>query len=335
LEHVLDWAVQSIGRSAKVLRTQRLNERGGTLLMHVKHKGRIVKAVLRFGDLDQLPELTSEYSALVLAEKHNLPAPRLLAADLEGACGAIAVLTTVLPGSSRIPRKATPDRLHALGAAAAALSRIALTPSPELPLRRRHMPWVDHSGERRYALRYHLAFESDKPSTLEKMLREMPGRHLNEAQEKLLETSTTPLLDMADKCLSEMSPPVGPTVLVHGDLWQGNTMWVGDAFVGLIDWEAAGAGHYGVDLGTLRWDAAILFGLPAAQEVLNGWEQASGQKAESVAYWDLVAGLNTPADMTSFAREIHEASRRDLDGRTIMARRDAFVRTALERLEHE
>jgi aminoglycoside phosphotransferase (APT) family kinase protein len=45
--------------------------------------------------------------------------------------------------------------------------------------------------------------------------------------------------------------------------------------VGLVDWDAAGVGHPGIDLGTLRLDAAILFGLPAADEVLEGWGQAA------------------------------------------------------------
>jgi len=65
-----------------------------------------------------------------------------------------------------------------------------------------------------------------------------------------------------------MPLPQGPSVFVHGDLWQGNTLWNIYSFVGMIDWDAAGPGHPGIDLGTLRCDAAIVFGLPAAAEIL-------------------------------------------------------------------
>jgi aminoglycoside phosphotransferase (APT) family kinase protein len=32
--------------------------------------------------------------------------------------------------------------------------------------------------------------------------------------------------------------PDGELVLVHGDLWQGNAIWSGDSFSGMIDWDA-------------------------------------------------------------------------------------------------
>ena len=43
-----------------------------------------------------------------------------------------------------------------------------------------------------------------------------------------------------------------PDALVHGDCWQGNSLWVGDELRGFIDWDAAGTGSPGIDLGTMR-----------------------------------------------------------------------------------
>jgi hypothetical protein len=63
---------------------------------------------------------------------------------------------------------------------------------------------------------------------------------------------------------------------------QGNTLWTGEACMGMVDWDAAGVGHPGIDLGSLRCDAAIMFGLPAAAEILDGWRQASGLAADTV-----------------------------------------------------
>jgi aminoglycoside phosphotransferase (APT) family kinase protein len=118
--------------------------------------------------------------------------------------------------------------------------------------------------------------------------------------------------------------------LVHGDLWQGNTLWTGEACVGMVDWDAAGVGHPGIDLGTLRLDAAIMFGLPAAALVLEGWRQAIGQEPDTMAYWDLVAALTTPTDMATWLPEAHDHGRLDLDAATLNRRRDAFLHAALD-----
>ena len=123
--------------------------------------------------------------------------------------------------------------------------------------------------------------------------------------------------------------PQAETVLIHGDLWQGNTLWSGERCVGMVDWDAAGVGHPGIDLGTLRLDTAIMFGLPAADEVLEGWQQATGHQAEAMAYWDLVAALTTPPDMVQWLPVAHDYGRVDLDAATLNTRRDAFLHSAL------
>src|SRR6266508_1423147 len=86
-------------------------------------------------------------------------------------------------------------------------------------------------------------------------------------------SGSSPLLDAAEQRLHVLPMPQRMSVFVHGDLWQGNTLWAGEACVGMVDWDAAGVGHPGIDLGSLRCDAAIMFGLPAAAEILDGWRQ--------------------------------------------------------------
>jgi aminoglycoside phosphotransferase (APT) family kinase protein len=54
---------------------------------------------------------------------------------------------------------------------------------------------------------------------------------------------------------------------VHGDLWQGNSMWNGDRLTALIDWDCAGIGPAGVDLGSLRCDAGLCFDVAAIGDV--------------------------------------------------------------------
>ena len=96
-----------------------------------------------------------------------------------------------------------------------------------------------------------------------------------------------------------------------------------------------GVGHPGIDLGSLRLDAAIMFGLPAAAEILDGWRQASGRAVDAVAYWDLVAALTTPTDMATWLPVAHDHGRADLDTLTLNGRRDAFLRAALDQLDRQ
>jgi hypothetical protein len=102
-------------------------------------------------DLD-CQQLITTVAALELAADHALPAPRLIAADLDAsAAGTVAVLMTVLPGSSKIPHVASAARLRALGAAAGALQRVALAPRPGLELRTRALYDVDFANWRKSA----------------------------------------------------------------------------------------------------------------------------------------------------------------------------------------
>ncbi|WNV83228.1 phosphotransferase [Umezawaea sp. Da 62-37] len=137
------------------------------------------------------------------------------------------------------------------------------------------------------------------------------------------------VLAEAEEALRGFDRKAGEWVFLHGDLWQGNTMWVGDSFVGMVDWDGAGVGPSGVDLGSLRCDAAMLHGPGAAELVLDGWQREAGGVASDVACWDVVAALGTPADMSAWLPVFHGQGRGDLDARTATGRRDGFLRAAL------
>ena len=79
-------------------------------------------------------------------------------------------------------------------------------------------------------------------------------------------------------------------------------------------------------------DAAIMFGLLAAAAVLVGWRRATGRATDAMAYWDLVAALTTPPDMTQWLSVAHDHGRVDLDAATLNNRRDTFLRSALDQL---
>lgn len=292
----LRWAARAVAPGARVTEVRGLREGAGPWL--IRFEGVVDAAVLRISELSDRQQLATEVAALVLAERHALAAPRLIAADLDGAeFGKVAVLATALPGTSRIGHLPSPARLRALGGAAAALHAVPANPTDELPLRRRPMD-VSDAG-----------FLASRQ-----------------------EFDAAPLLADAAERLARIPVPREPAVFVHGDLWQGNALWVGDTLTGLVDWDCAGVGAAGVDLGSLRCDAAVLAGQSAAEQILDGWQETAGRQAENVAYWDVVAALSTPADLAGWLPAIHDQGRTDLSATTATRRRDAFLRSALDRL---
>jgi hypothetical protein len=95
---------------------------------------------------------------------HDLPAPRLLAADLDG--DRPAVLVERVEGSSAIPPDRPPGRLRTLGRTAARLHAVALTPSPALPRRDRPIASVDFAALRRRQPRLLLAEAEERVAGL-------------------------------------------------------------------------------------------------------------------------------------------------------------------------
>jgi aminoglycoside phosphotransferase (APT) family kinase protein len=241
-----------------------LHDDQGPWRLSVDVRGRREHLVLR----SLTPRIDAEMiatgaAALEVAESHGLPAPRLLAKDVDGsATGAPATLETFVAGSTTWPRKVPVSRLRAAGAALAQVHAIPLAPRPELPLRTRPIATDDFARDRRQD-------------------------HME----------TSPLLRTADEWIQSMAQPQGTTVFVHGDVWPGNMTWIGDTSCTLIDWKTAGAGDPGVDIGELRKQIAITYDLDAIVGIVDGWDQATGKSATNVAYWDAVAALNTRTDL--------------------------------------
>jgi aminoglycoside phosphotransferase (APT) family kinase protein len=168
---------------------------------------------------------------LSVAAAHGVPVPRLLCVDVDH--DPPLLLTEAVEGSSAIPHERPAARLRTLGATAAALHEIPPPPEADLAYRDRPIVGVDFGALRS---------------------KEAPR----------------PLLAKAEDLLQEFSPG-GVEGFVHGDLWQGNTMCAEESLTAVVDWDCAGKGPASVDLGSLRCDAAICFGVHAAEDVLEGW----------------------------------------------------------------
>lgn len=334
-EPALRWAAEAIGASASVVSVTSLHTGASPWLLHIEHRGRISAVVLRISGEDRIPPalIATGAAALQVAEEHGLAAPRLIASDLDGhAAGAAMTLETALSGTSSLPAKVSPERLREAGAAIAKVHAVALEPQPDLPLRIRPIQVDDHALERRWATLYRTSAASEQSAVVDALC-ELTGWTMAHARQVLVGPGSSPLLQLADDRIRQLARPSGRTVFVHGDIWGGNMRWLGDTCIALIDWKTAGAGDPGVDLGELRMQMAIQYGLDAPAHVLDGWQRESGRHATHVPYWDVVAALNTPAEMDGWPGFDNRGRR--LGGSAIGKRRDAFLRAALDQLDSD
>lgn len=292
---IREWVLSRAGPGTSIVDVRGLHDGGSPWMLRLVRDSQDWSVVLRAGSAASPEPLRTEVTALRVAAECGIQAPRLIAADVDR--DPPLVLTEAVAGRSTIPRQRPVNRLRTLGAFAAALHRVQVPPDTGLPTRDRPVALVDFSALRR------------------------SHRH-----------PTSPLLGRAEELVAARSP-VSAHGLVHGDLWQGNTLWDGDRLVAVVDWECAGTGPAGVDLGWLRFDAALCFGLEAADEVLGGWQAAAGRVAEDLAYWDAVAALSTAPDMGWDAQAIGAQGRTDLSPTLLLDRRDDFLAVALAGLD--
>ena len=289
---VLDWAASVLDTEVTVLRGLR---HGGSPWL-LRAGGREV--VMRVARAELAAETATEVAAMTYVARvagSAVPVAELLGYDLAERTGYGLMLTGRVPGTSVIPSAPDPERLRALGAVAARISSIKLTPAAALPVRSRPIEAEDFAGMRR-------------------------------------EQGVPDLLVAAEAAVARIRPVDGRLGLVHGDLWHGNTLWQDGRLTAVLDWDCAGVGPAGIDLGSLRCDAAWCHGVEAAEHVLRGWEAEAGRPASDVPYWDAVASLASPPDMGWFPISMSAQGRPDLTSEVMLERRDAFLDAALRRL---
>ena len=288
---VLDWASAVLDTEVTVLRG--LRQGGSPWLLRAEER----EVVLRVARGEQAADTATEVAAMTQAAQAGgtLPVAELLGYDCAERTRFGLVLTARMPGTSVIPPEPHPEKLQALGAAAARISSIELTPAPALPLRSRPIEAEDFARMRR-------------------------------------EQGASDLVCAAEAAVAAARPGDGRVGLVHGDLWYGNTLWDNGRLTAVLDWDCAGVGPAGIDLGSLRCDAAWCHGVEAAGHILRGWEAEAGQPASDIPYWDAVAALASPPDMGWFPVSMALQGRPDLTREVMLERRDAFLDAALNRL---
>lgn len=338
-DQVLGWAASAIGAGALIVSVKSLHAGNPPWLLQIERDGRTRELVLRLVSDRIFPfQISTNAAALQVAEEHGLAAPRLIASDLDGrVTGAPATLETTLPGSSASPPRVSAERLGAAGAAIAKVHKVSLAPQRDLPSKVRSLQAPIRDDEvamlRRWATLYSASSDHEKPAVVD-ALSELTGLAADRAHRLIRSTHSTPLLQLAEDTVREHGTPQGETVFVHADLHPGNMMWDGDANVVLIDWKDAGVGDPGVDLGHLRMQMALWYGASAPGPVLEGWQRESGREATNVSYWDAVAAVHTPTDLEEWGTFGFDEKAQPLASGGRTARRDAFLRAALDQLTH-
>lgn len=269
LQHeTLDWITASIGSGARVLQIMSMPEAS-----HTNHRVRVVTpsgaegdlVLRRYTDLDRLrtdawyvPE--HEVDALTALEGAALPAPRLVAADVDAAsCDAPTLLLTFVPGNPPPDDPAELSaRVRALAEPLAAIHSIA--PGP---VRRPYATYFVSDGKA--ATDLHPPPWSADPSMWERAFAAL-----------------------------QTAPPDTPSAFIHRDYHHGNTLWQDEQLTGVIDWTTGCLGPPGIDLARERLNLVWDVGLEVADAFLLEAE-AIGVGGHH-PYWDLLDAADWPSD---------------------------------------
>jgi aminoglycoside phosphotransferase (APT) family kinase protein len=241
----LRWAAAAVGRGARVVRVRPLAS--GWLANHAvdiadaaggRHE-LVLRRWARPGWEVDDPTFTAarEARALQLLAATPVPAPRLVAADPDGAaCDVPALLLTRLPG--RPPGPALDPR-RLVGGLAAALPAIHAADGGAAALPAFH--------------RFY-----DPASLVPPAWSDLPGLWA-----QVLEVAAGP-------------PPPGESCLIHRDYHPGNTLWLRGRLVGVVDWNFGSWGPPSFDLGHMRANLALDLGTEWADKFLEAHRALTG-----------------------------------------------------------
>jgi aminoglycoside phosphotransferase (APT) family kinase protein len=265
----LRWAAAAVGAGSRVVRVRLLAS--SWLANHAVDvadaAGGVHRLVLRRWarpgwEVDD-PTLTAarEAAALELLAATPVPAPRLVAADPDGAtCDVPALLLTRLPG--RPPEVAADPRRLVAGLAAA-------------------LPAIHAAGAGAAALpAYHRFY--DPRALVPPAWSGRPGLWA-----RAIEVAAGP-------------PPAGESCLIHRDYHPGNTLWSRGRLVGVVDWNFASWGPPSFDLGHMRANLAADLGpawadeFLAAHRALTGFEHHPWWDVAAVVDLDLIPAPSPP-----------------------------------------
>jgi aminoglycoside phosphotransferase (APT) family kinase protein len=242
--------------------------------------GSIVEVVLRrwvrsdWQETDPAFSPAQEAATYGLLASSAVPAPRLLAADVEGRdCDVPAILLTRAAGSRRVRPT---DRRSFLAQLAIALPLVHdVDPERAVATVPAYRPYYERDALRAPAWAWEPA-----------------------AWDRAIEVATGP-------------PPGGPAAFIHRDYHPGNTLWTAGTLTAIVDWTTASWGAPSVDVAHMRANLAMSFGVDAADEFLAAYRQVVGGSVAHEPYWDLRVATDFLPDLQPGRRPSASVARLD------------------------
>jgi aminoglycoside phosphotransferase (APT) family kinase protein len=299
-----EWVRDTLAPGGRVVRVRPL--RGGIsssvhLAQLVDREGvRQAVVVRRYGEYWQRVDPAAcgrEFALLQALERARFSAPRPLLLDAEGGpFGAPTVIMTRLPGRPLLWPYDLEDYLHQMAVKLAELHSLPTGGLDFLP-RQRDMVLTSLASRA----------QTDDP----------------------LQSAVCDAAVAAWPRVSESAPR---RVLVHGDYWPGNLLWLRRRLVGVVDWEQPRLGEAAKDVATCRGDLAVLFGQAVADAFVTHYEAAAGQPVQDLPFWDVFVSTWAVPEIDEWIGAYHVLGRRDLTPDIARERIRRFARVALERL---
>jgi aminoglycoside phosphotransferase (APT) family kinase protein len=193
----------------------------------------------------------SEFRALALAAEHGIRAPSPLWIDRSGLFPERAVAISFLEGKVLLEPTDPMDWATQLATALTAIHGMRPSPSDYI------FPTLGH----------------DDGHTSEKAVREHP--------------LGVELWKRRAKAISTLVPD--ETVYVHHDFWPGNTLWVDQRLVAVVDWEGGSIADPALDVAYCAQDIQLLGMNSVADHFVQEYRRISGRPLANLTYWELVA----------------------------------------------
>ncbi len=246
---------------------------------------------------DEQAPAESEYRAMQLASRHDVPAPTPLWVDRVGLFPEGAIVMTYVDGA---PLLDATDQLAWAGQLAAALVSIhRIQPEP-----------------------------SDE--TLFPLLDPGVGPHPEEENPEQGEGHElgAELWAYRSEAASALRPQE-PTFL-HHDFWAGNTLWRDEALIAVIDWEGGCVGDPAMDVAYCAFDMRLLGLDVAADHLIAEYRELSGRELVNLGYWE-VASLCRPLPDVGIWVPSWQAMGFDITEDAVRRRHTAMILDALGR----
>ena len=118
-------------------------------------------------------------------------------------------------------------------------------------------------------------------------------------------------------------------LLVHGDYWPGNTLWLRGRLSGVVDWEQARRGDPVQDVACCRLDLTLLCGPEAADQFVQEYERASQRPVRQRWFWELLVASWALGDVEEWVKGYHDLGRTDVEPATARRQLERFAEAAL------